>query len=159
LIDNSISADATNVQIFCDTGRSIPVVAILDDGHGMDGEQLIAALRHGSSNPKKKRGAKDLGRFGLGLKTASFSQCKKLTVVSSIDGVRVGAEWDLSAVEDLDDWFISILESDEIQTLPYVDSLPDTGGEILIVSPRTSPGASVTRSSMRSWQWWRGILH
>jgi hypothetical protein len=131
LIDNSISAEATDVQIFCDTSRSVPVVAILDNGHGMDSEQLITALRHGSTNPKRKRGAKDLGRFGLGLKTASFSQCKKLTVVSSIDGVRVGAEWDLSAVEDLDDWFISILEDDEIQTLSYVDFLSTTGTLVL----------------------------
>jgi hypothetical protein len=131
LIDNSISAEASEIQIFCDTSRRTPVVAILDDGQGMDGEKLIAALRHGSTNPKKKRDPKDLGRFGLGLKTASFSQCKRLTVVSSIDGIRVGAEWDLTAVEDLDDWFISILENDEIESLPYVDSLAETGTLVL----------------------------
>ncbi|HEV2577126.1 MAG TPA: ATP-binding protein [Acidobacteriaceae bacterium] len=131
LIDNSISAEASEIQIFCDTGRSVPVLAIIDDGQGMNSEQLIAALRHGSTNPKEKRSTKDLGRFGLGLKTASFSQCKRLTVVSSISGVRVGAEWDLTAVEDLDDWFISILENDEIESLPYLDSLPATGTLVL----------------------------
>ena len=131
LIDNSISAEATEIQIFCDTSRTTPVVAILDDGKGMDSEQLVAALRHGSSSPKKKRSPKDLGRFGLGLKTASFSQCKRLTVASSIDGVHVGAEWDLAAVEDRDEWFISILENDEIQALPYFDSLSSTGTLVL----------------------------
>ena len=131
LIDNSISAEASQIQVFCDTSRNTPVVAIIDDGDGMDGEQLITALRHGSTNPKKKRSPKDLGRFGLGLKTASFSQCKRLTVVSSIKGVLACAEWDLSAVEEIDDWFISILEKDEIESLPYLDFLPETGTLVL----------------------------
>lgn len=131
LIDNSISAEASEIQVFCDTSRSIPVVAIIDDGHGMDGEQLIAALRHGSISPKRKRSPKDLGRFGLGLKTASFSQCKRLTVVSRINGSLVGAEWDFTAVEDTDTWFISILEKDELESLPYLESIPATGTLVL----------------------------
>jgi len=131
LIDNSISAEASEIQIFCDISRKNPVLAILDNGLGMDDKRLVAALKHGSTNPKNKRSPKDLGRFGLGLKTASFSQCKKLTVVSSIEGVRVAAEWDLDAVEELDDWFINVLESDEIESLPYVDSLPATGTLVL----------------------------
>lgn len=61
-----------------------PYVAILDDGHGMSSEELTAAMRHGSRNPVLRRDALDLGRFGLGLKTASLSQCRTLTVVSNL---------------------------------------------------------------------------
>ena len=131
LIDNSISADSTLIQIFCETSRSIPVLAISDDGRGMTEEELVAALRHGATDPRKKRSLKDLGRFGLGLKTASFSQCRRLTVVSSISGSRSAAEWSLDDVERMDDWFISILDQDEIAALPYLDALPATGTMVI----------------------------
>jgi len=127
LIDNSISADATDIQIFCQMGGSAPVVVIADNGHGMNEAELIAAMRHGAGDRQKPRGAKDLGRFGLGLKTASFSQCRRLTVVSARNGGRSGAEWNLSAVEDIDDWFISLLEPEEIESQPFIETLGEAG--------------------------------
>src|SRR5690348_1281227 len=69
LIDNSISADARDVSIYCDISSSSPVLVIADDGRGMTEEEVIEAMRHGSTSPRKERGPKDLGRFGLGLKT------------------------------------------------------------------------------------------
>ncbi|MBC8784068.1 ATP-binding protein [Pseudomonas fluorescens] len=131
LIDNSISADATDIQIFCDLSRSSPVLVIVDNGRGMTEETLIKAMRHGASNHRSARDAKDLGRFGLGLKTASFSQCRRLTVVSSQDGVRAGAEWDLQQVEDDDDWFITILEAYEMEEQPFIELL-NTDGTLVI---------------------------
>lgn len=127
LIDNSISADATDIQIFCDMSRSAPVLVIADNGRGMTEAEVIAAMRHGATDPRKKRGPKDLGRFGLGLKTASFSQCRRLTVVSAQRGERAGAEWNLAQVEDDDDWFISVLDQEEIAAQPFFDTLGDTG--------------------------------
>jgi hypothetical protein len=127
LIDNSISADATNIQIVCDISSSAPVLVIADDGWGMTEEKLIAAMRHGATDPRKERRLQDLGRFGLGLKTASFSQCRRLTVVSSINGARVGAEWDLAQIEKDDDWFVSVLEPKEIAEQPFVGLLGETG--------------------------------
>lgn len=127
LIDNSISADATDIQIFCDMSRSTPVLVIADNGRGMTEAEVIAAMRHGATDPRKKRGPKDLGRFGLGLKTASFSQCRRLTVVSAQRGERAGAEWNLAQVEDDDDWFISVLDQEEIAAQPFFDTLGDTG--------------------------------
>jgi hypothetical protein len=127
LIDNSISADATEVQIFCDLSRSEPTLVIADNGRGMSEAEVIAAMRHGATDPRKKRGPKDLGRFGLGLKTASFSQCRRLTVISSKDGGRAGAEWDLRRVEDEDDWFIAVLDQTEIDAQPYIETLGSTG--------------------------------
>jgi hypothetical protein len=131
LIDNSISADATEVKVFCDMSRNAPVLVIADNGRGMTGEEVIGALRHGATDPRKKRGPKDLGRFGLGLKTASFSQCRRLTVVSTVNGNDAGAEWNLDEVEKTDDWFISVLDSDEIASQPYFDMLDGTGTLII----------------------------
>lgn len=127
LIDNSISADATDIQIFCDMSRTAPVLVIVDNGRGMTEAEVIAAMRHGATDPRKKRGPKDLGRFGLGLKTASFSQCRRLTVVSTRRGERAGAEWNLAQVEDDDDWFIAVLDQEEIAAQPFFDTLGDAG--------------------------------
>ena len=127
LIDNSISADATDIQIFCDMSRSAPVLIIADNGCGMNEEEVIAAMRHGATDPRKERGPKDLGRFGLGLKTASFSQCRRLTVVSAVKGHRAGAEWSLARIEDDDDWFISVLDPSEIAEQPFIETLGETG--------------------------------
>lgn len=127
LIDNSISADATDIQIFCDTSRSSPVLVIADNGRGMIEAEVIAAMRHGATDPRKKRGPKDLGRFGLGLKTASFSQCRRLTVVSAKGSESAAAEWDLAQVEEDDDWFIAVLEPDEIAQQPFIEVLGDIG--------------------------------
>lgn len=131
LIDNSISVDATEVQIFCDLSRSSPVLVVGDNGWGMTEAEVIAAMRHGAIDPRKERGPKDLGRFGLGLKTASFSQCRLLTVVSAKNGERAAAEWDLSQVQDEDDWFISILDREEIDQLPFVETLGDAGSLVI----------------------------
>lgn len=127
LIDNSISADSTDIQIFCDMSRSVPVLVIADNGRGMTEGEVIAAMRHGATDPRKERGPKDLGRFGLGLKTASFSQCRRLTLVSTVNGEQAGAEWNLSRIEEDDDWFIAVLDSDEIAAQPFLETLGETG--------------------------------
>lgn len=104
LIDNSISASADSIDIICDVSGEHPVVAILDNGRGMTETELLDAMRHGTGNPRQYRSPQDLGRFGLGLKTASFSQCRSLTVVSARDGVICGAEWNLDRIDAADDW-------------------------------------------------------
>lgn len=81
LVDNSISARADVIEIKYDASDD-PFVAILDNGWGMAPDELTNAMRHGSGNPTDAREPDDLGRFGLGLKTASLSQCRKLTVVT-----------------------------------------------------------------------------
>ncbi len=131
IVDNSISAKAFNVDIFFDLNNSGATLAILDDGEGMSQDVLIEAMRHGSTNPREKRSTDDLGRFGLGLKTASFSQCTRLTVVSAQKGSLAGAMWDLELVADRDDWIICVLDDHEIQKLPYIDKIPDDGTMVL----------------------------
>ena len=72
IIDNSISAEARSVALHFEWAGETSYVSILDDGNGMDGEVLFAAMRLGERSPLSARAASDLGRFGLGLKTASF---------------------------------------------------------------------------------------
>lgn len=131
IVDNSISAKATKIDIFFDLKESGPKLAILDDGDGMSQDVLIEAMRHGSTSPREKRSADDLGRFGLGLKTASFSQCTRLSVVSAQNGFMAGAMWDLELVADRDDWIICVLDDHEIHSLPYVDRLANSGTMVL----------------------------
>lgn len=128
IVDNSISARATEIRIINDValdGR--PYVAIIDEGHGMSPDELTSAMRHGSRSPREPRAEGDLGRFGLGLKTASFSQCRCLTVVSRIKGRAAGRCWDLNRVIAKDEWVLGILQEDAISELPGIDQLGETG--------------------------------
>ncbi|SFO30290.1 ATP-binding protein [Sphingomonas sp. OK281] len=96
IIDNSITARAKNVRVTLSLGGASPFVLVLDDGNGMDEPTLRDAMRLGSQNPLTPRDSADLGRFGLGLKTASFSQARSLTVASKRKkgGIAV-RRWDL----------------------------------------------------------------
>jgi hypothetical protein len=128
IVDNSISAKAEWVRIFNDIDDAgQPFVAIIDNGVGMDEVELTAAMRHGSRSPRDAREAGDLGRFGLGLKTASFSQCRRLTVVSRKNGNIAARRWDLDRVVESDEWILSALSPHETGLVPLVDLVPDTG--------------------------------
>jgi len=85
LLDNSIAAKAANIELELDWRDGNPIVGLLDDGVGMGRATLAEALRFGGTGPTSTRTAGDLGRFGLGLKTASLSQCRQLTVISKCD--------------------------------------------------------------------------
>jgi Histidine kinase-, DNA gyrase B-, and HSP90-like ATPase len=105
LVDNSIAAEARIVAI---TFAAIPdpFVAIVDDGRGMDEAQLVAAMRFGSRDPREARRGIDLGRFGLGLKTASLSQCRRVTVASVRGGRLSVAAWDLDECDRRRTWWL-----------------------------------------------------
>lgn len=105
IVDNSISASAKNVWINFEWKGPDSWVSIKDDGHGMNNEELIQAMRPGSKNPLDIRDTKDLGRFGLGLKTASFSQCRQLSVISKRSKQQeVFWTWDLDYVKKSSKW-------------------------------------------------------
>ena len=105
IVDNSISASAKNVWINRIWKGRDSIVTISDDGHGMSGDEIIQAMRPGAQNPLEERSATDLGRFGLGLKTASFSQCRTLTVMSKTRGQSPEFwTWSLDHVAQCDRW-------------------------------------------------------
>lgn len=112
IIDNSISANAKNIWVDFNWDGADSWISIKDDGTGMNNEELIQAMRPGSKNPNDIRGNKDLGRFGLGLKTSSFSQCRKLSVISKKEDLSPAFwTWDLDFVNQTGKW-------DLIQYLP-----------------------------------------
>lgn len=105
IIDNSISAGAKNIYIDRIWSGSDTFITIKDDGCGMNNNELIEAMRPGSQNPLATRASTDLGRFGLGLKTASFSQCRKLSVISKKEDYSpVYWTWDLDHVAKTHKW-------------------------------------------------------
>jgi anti-sigma regulatory factor (Ser/Thr protein kinase) len=105
IIDNSIFAGAKNIWIHLHWNGDDSWISIVDDGNGMDEEALVNAMRPGSSNPLNERTESDLGRFGLGLKTASFSQCRSLTVASKIIETKPNLRrWDLEYVGIHNEW-------------------------------------------------------
>lgn len=109
IVDNSIAAGATRVDVQFRT-EPAPYVAVIDDGEGMTPDGLVEAMRHGCIGPHQTRSDRDLGRFGLGMKTASLSQCRRLTVITRRDGVTAGARWDLDLIAEREDWVISVLD-------------------------------------------------
>jgi hypothetical protein len=107
IVDNSISANAKNVWINFNWKGAQTYLSIKDDGDGMNNEELIQAMRPGSKNPRHDRDIKDLGRFGLGLKTASFSQARKLTVISKkVSYTAIFWTWDLDYVNLTGKWHL-----------------------------------------------------
>lgn len=125
IVDNSITAGATTIKIFVDTTAEFPRLAVLDNGAGMSREELLSAMRLGSTSPLAVREGGDLGRFGLGLKTASFSQCRHLTVVSRQGSVTSAAVWDLDFVASRNEWAVQVPEVPE--TIPWIEELGETG--------------------------------
>jgi hypothetical protein len=119
IVDNSVSATASAVQIWFSPYGS-PYVAIVDDGQGMTDDELIAAMRYGSRTPLQARAKDDLGRFGLGLKTASLSQCRRLTVVSIKDAVMAVRRWDLDVIHRKQRWTLLGLTPEQIDSLPRI---------------------------------------
>lgn len=132
IIDNSISAGARNIDIrFSPYGE--PYVAIIDDGHGISPQNFVAAMRHGSADPRIQRARSDLGRFGLGLKTASLSQCRRLTVISKMDGKLTAKRWDLDLIGLREDWILLGLTQEAILSLPHIADLEQSSTGTIVL--------------------------
>lgn len=123
IIDNSIAAKAKHINIFSDPLVDNPFFCILDDGCGMNYEELNNAMVFGSDRSKKDDDALDLGRFGLGLKSASLSQCRELIVISKQQNNIYGMSYDLDIMEKNNDWNLLIYEEQEINQLPKIEEL------------------------------------
>lgn len=147
IVDNAISAQATRVDVLLDFDGAESRVIIADDGTGMSETTLNEALRFGS---RRDYAADDLGRFGLGLKTASLSQCRRLTVASRRAPIQrriVARELDLAEIEDTDRWIVlDATETDAYDiALPWLDQRPGTvvvwdDLDRVLQADRVSPG-------------------
>ncbi|NVK73885.1 MAG: ATP-binding protein [Oceanospirillaceae bacterium] len=105
LIDNSISANATSIRVIINL-EGDGEFHLIDNGDGMDHQKLVSSFRLGSTNPKTTRDENDLGRFGMGMKTASLSQCRSVTVTSKQNNFVVSRTLDLDEVSKQKKWVI-----------------------------------------------------
>jgi len=105
IVDNSISASASEVKIEYKWDGQNSFISISDNGLGMNCEELVLAMTPGSKDPEEERAETDLGRFGMGLKTASFSQCKRLTCITKrTDYKTVKRCWDIDFINEKNEW-------------------------------------------------------
>lgn len=120
IIDNSISASAKNIYINVPINDDDLFISILDDGNGMSRDDLFNAMKYGSEREYRLN---DLGRFGIGLKSASLSQCRVLTVISKNEGKLSGFQWDFDSVVSDKKWDCIELEPNDLESVPDINKL------------------------------------
>jgi hypothetical protein len=120
IVDNSIDAGARHIEVDVDVVKG-QFVAILDDGSGMSPESAVEALRIAGTSSDGSDGR--LGRFGLGLKTASLSQGRQLTVISKTNTEVFGLRWDLDLVIESRSWSLVKLNFEELPENSLLDKL------------------------------------
>lgn len=129
IVDNSIAAKARNVWIDLIWAGQESRITIRDDGEGMSEKALIQAMRPGSMSPLAHRSSNDLGRFGLGMKTASISHCRCLTVLSRSANTPIAARrWDLD--------YIASTETGEWRLLKGADLVSE--GDLVLLAGHAS---------------------
>ena len=131
IIDNSISANASEIRIYTPINSEELFITFFDNGEGMSRDELLNAMKYGSD--RIEYGTLDLGRFGLGLKSASLSQCRKLTVVSKKDNCLSAFSWDLDCVLKNKTWDCLELEKTEIDDLPQVNIIKNSKQGTLVI--------------------------
>ncbi len=134
IIDNSISAGAKTVNLRFVWDRFKSRIELQDDGVGMSDVELDLAMRLGEKNPLEKRSIDDLGRFGLGLKTASFSQARRLTVATIGKNGLHCLRWDLDEISknNVDDgWYI--LEGPDYDSGEFIKPLSECNSGTLVL--------------------------
>lgn len=131
IIDNSISKEAKNIDVYFDSDPMY--VAVIDDGTGMSMDELCEAMKYGSRSSLEDRNPGDLGRFGLGLKMASLSQCRKLSVATKKDGQLSIAEWDLDFIIETGSWFLRVYDPEDYEGFPCLDLLKDKDSGTIVL--------------------------
>ncbi|MCG5517225.1 ATP-binding protein [Ectothiorhodospira sp. 9100] len=134
VIDNSISAGASFARVGFEWDGERSRISVLDDGRGMTDSELEAAMTLGSINPLDERLPSDLGRFGMGLKTASFSQCRCLTVASRTLAAGISClRWDLDAIAADPEGGWRMFEGASPGSEPFVEPLESlTSGTLVL---------------------------
>ena len=135
IIDNSISAEASEIHINFIWDGTKSKISIWDNGHGMSYDELISSMKIGSSNPLDERNSNDLGRFGMGMKTAAFSLGKRLFVLTKSENEISNASWDLGFIEESNDGKWNLLVNGDFDNLdiPVSDINGYAGFTFLII--------------------------
>jgi hypothetical protein len=119
LMDNSVSANANKIEVLIKMEQEPFILFIADNGNGMNEEELKASMQFPSNSPEEERNSLDLGRFGLGMKTASFSQTRCFTVLSRKKGSKnfTGRTWDVNYLKQVGKWRLIVNTKEEISEL------------------------------------------
>ena len=133
LTDENISFNKDDFYIKLSVDKEKRTITLEDTGIGMSEEELISAMQYGSKNPLDKREETDLGRYGLGMKTASLSQCRILTVITKQNGVVSGAQWNLDHVKKAESWSLLVLDDAEFNKYPSYDKLASLENGTLVI--------------------------
>lgn len=129
LVDNSITACATEVDVVFFWNGEASRIAVIDNGSGMTEAKLIEAMRIGS-DPTLTRDRNDLGRFGLGLKTASFSQCRRVIVSTRTNGAEIRTRcWDLDYVRTTGEW--RVLREGSAKSAEFAARISNSGTAVI----------------------------
>ncbi len=131
IVDNSIAANATKVNVLVNMDPAGAVtIYIADNGCGMDYDGLINAMRYGSA---ARQNQASLGKFGLGLKTASTAFCRCLSVISRGSDLTVRkVQWDLDHIAATGEWKLRQPEITDDE-LDYLDETAQDGTGTLVV--------------------------
>lgn len=119
LMDNSITANASRIEVLTKIDEEPFTLFLSDNGDGMSKDSLKRNMQFPSKSPEDSRESNDLGRFGLGLKTASFSQTRAFTVLSREKGTKIfsGLTWDVKHLKDSGKWEMIINTDEEINEI------------------------------------------
>jgi len=119
LMDNSVSVKANKIEVLIKMEQEPFTLFIADNGKGMNEEELKASMQFPSNSPEEKRNVFDLGRFGLGMKTASFSQTRCFTVLSRKKGTKnfSGRTWDVNYLKQVGKWRLIVNTQEEINEI------------------------------------------
>ncbi|MFA0086360.1 ATP-binding protein [Vibrio sp. 10N.261.51.F12] len=130
IIDNSIAANATRVEVELQYMMGEFRVIITDNGDGMSEEQLRSAMRYGSP---RRNNPKSLGKFGMGLKTASTAFCRRLVVLSQQNGASSGRAWDIDKIIASDRWELETPDNNEYyDDYEALSEFSETSGTMII---------------------------
>ncbi len=158
IIDNSIFAKATCIDInmiWDDFEKGSPSVQIIDNGCGMANDELIESMRLACKSPLEHRDFTDLGRFGLGLESASFSQCKLLTVGSKKEGnIPCCKQWDVSFIRDSNDFLLYDCSPEESG---IADLVPSQHGTVVMWSDLDNLNIPIDSSIQMKQNFWKEI--
>ena len=132
IVDNSVDAGAMriDIQIKMD-GDGDVMVTVSDNGCGMNETTLLDGMSYGATghdDPMR------LGKFGLGLKTASTAFCRKLSVITREDpGSRLlQATWDIDHVVTTSEWELFLDEPDSFLQNMFEEVASESSGTLVV---------------------------
>lgn len=133
IIDNSIAANASIIKINLYWDDITNYIRIEDNGVGMSEKELLQAMKIGSKSPLQKRTSKDLGRFGMGLKTAAFSQCRRLSVMSKKNKQDSNIRcWDLDTIQKTGKWSLR-KKAYSLQSSSHLGDIASQEGTVVLL--------------------------